>query len=215
VTGAPIKSPKRLSVFAVVACLAVLGGVMFGGVAAAKKKKSKAAVLTRTLNAPIPDRAASSPGINPPWGKLAVPLEVSKKFKGKTVGSLQLSYQTTGATPIAASDISVRLTAPAGRTYNVESNGFSGQSIGPVTFIPNSPVETCHGSSMPPPPPCSDPNSNLNPPYQGVAGEPNLTLFEGLKMRGTWTVTFFDTGHIDTSTLNTVSLTITPQKPAK
>jgi hypothetical protein len=213
-----MNSPKRLSVVAVFACAVVLVVGLSAGVAAAKKKKkNSAAVVTKTLNTPIPDRAAGTPTTNPPYGKVAVPLEIGKKFKGKTVGAVQLTYQTTGVTPDAAFDLMFRLTAPSGLTLEIQGNGFSGQSVGPVTFISDTPVQTCWTFPGDPVvvPPCSDPDQTLAPPYQGVARDFDLPLFEGLKMRGTWTLTAFDTFNSETSVLNMVSLKVIPQKAAK
>jgi hypothetical protein len=204
-------------VLAAVACIALLGVALIGsGVAAAKKKKSKVAVVTVSPNAAIPDQAADTPTTNPPYGQLAVPLVIGKKFKGKSVGDVQLTLQTTGLAADSASSLFFRLTAPNGLTQVVDSNGFSGQSIGPLTLTANSPVRTCNTfGGPPPPPPCADPDATLNPPYQGIAGDSNLAYFRGLKMRGTWTLTAYDGINLDTSVLNLVSLRITPQKAGK
>lgn len=198
---------KRMSVGVIVACLALLGGAIFGGVADAKK--TKVATVSNTTPRPIPDALAGSATTPSTYGKLATPLTVSKKFKGKKVGSVAVTVQTVGATPTAANDLFFKVTAPNGRTIGLDSP-FTGQSIGPVTWLANYPFGACGGSTAPPPPPCDNPDNVLNPPYVGVIGDVSLSLFEGVKMNGTWFVSAYDANNLDTSSLNSVSLKITP-----
>jgi hypothetical protein len=213
-----LTSSKRLSAVAMVAILALLGGALLGGTADAKKKKKKAKscnpVVERAVNLPIPDRAPPAVGTNPPFGKLATTLDVGGKVcKGKTVANVDVTFQTTGTTAQAAGDLFFRLTSPDGRTYDVSGNGFSGQNIGPVTMTAHTSVQTCFGSATPPPPPCSDPDATLNPPYVGTARDADLPLFTGAPVRGTWTFAALDAGNLDTSVLNSVKLTISAQRP--
>ncbi len=206
-----MNSQKRLTVGVAIACIALLGGAIFGGAAVAKKKKkgAKVATVSNTTPRAIPDALPGSATTPATYGKLATPLTVSKKFKKSTVGDVQLTLQTTGATPTAANDLAFKVSAPNGRSVYVGGN-FSGQSLGPVTLTANSPVEICSSSPTPPPPPCDNPDETLNPPYVGTAGDLGLSFFEGLKMKGTWTVAAFDGINNETSTLNLVSLRITP-----
>lgn len=187
--------------------LSVTVGMSAGEAAGAKKKKGKkpsnSVTLTKAVNAPVPDRAATPPGV---FGQLDTVLTVGKKFKGRKVDTVAVTFQTTGAAPGAAADLSFLLTAPNGRTIFVL--GFSGdQSIGPLTLTPNSPVQLCDS----PTPPCVNPMATLNRPFAGTAGNPNLALFAGIKMKGNWTFRVQDTGAIagQTSVLNSVSLQIT------
>lgn len=216
---------KRLSVGAIIAVVALFGSAMIGGTAQAKKKKkSKGATVTKAVNLPIPD-AVGNPG--PPVttvldGKLATSLAVSKKFKG-TVGRVAVTFQTTGLAAGAAGDLFGRLIAPDGTTVGIFNN-LGGQSIGPLTIQSNSSALICSfdpATTVPPPPPCLNPDQTVNPPYLGTAGDSSLNLFAGVKMKGNWQFVVYDGGYntgiapdtVKTSILNSVSLKITPQKP--
>jgi len=217
-----------------VAVVALFGSAMIGGTAQAKKKKKPATVQNNTPR-PIPDAVFGTTNATPPAttgtvldGSLATPLNVSKKFKG-TVGRVAVTIATTplsGTNP--AADLDFRVTAPDGTTVGLRE-GWNGLSIGPLTIQPNSKFGICSGAVAPataPPPPCSDPDSTVFPPYVGTIGNAGLNLLNGSKMKGTWNVTAFDRGSTDpaapppanvpqTSTLNSVKLVITPQKPVK
>jgi hypothetical protein len=212
-----------------IAVLALFGGVVFGGSVQAKGKKTKKkkpVTVTKAVNAPIPD-AVGNPGPPPVKtldGKLAVPLTVSKKFKG-TVSRVAVTFQTTGLAAGASGDLDADLIAPDGTRVGVfTSGGLSGQSIGPLTFQANSPVLVCDfdpATTTPPPPPCADPDATLNPPYVGIAGNTGLNLFEGVKGKGNWQFVIYDRGYntgiapdtVKTSILNSVSLKLTAQVP--
>lgn len=199
-----------MSVGAVVACIALLGCALFAGTADAKKKKKSkpatCAVTAQATGGAIPDRP---PG-NSFFGFLNVPVAVNNNAcKSSTVTNVDLTYQTTGATAVAAADIFVRLQAPDGRTYEISGNGFSGQNVGPVTFTQHTRIQTCPGAAVPPPPPCSDPDAALNAPFLGTARDTDLGLYFGAPVNGNWLVTFYDTGNVDTSIANLVRLAIT------
>jgi hypothetical protein len=216
-----MKPGKRMTIGVTVACVALLGGAIFGGVADAKKKKKKnsgTATVSKTLNQGIPDRVPFTPTTNPPAGTLLVPLSVSKKFKGKTVANVDVTFQTTGQQPDSASDLEFFLSAPSGDTYEIDGNGFGGQSIGPVTMSSHTATQTCgYNPAAPPPysPVCSGPTPFLNPPFVGVARDTDLPNYRGLPMMGTWTFWALDVDDPDTSILNSVKLVITAQKPIK
>jgi hypothetical protein len=200
-----------MSVGAIVACIALLGGVLFAGAADAKKKKKKAkpaacAVTAQATGGSIPDRP---PGTSF-FGFLNVPIAVNNAAcASSTVTNVDLTYQTTGATAIAAGDLFFRLQAPDGRTYAINGNGFSGQNIGPVTFTQRTRIQTCVGAAAPPPPPCTDPDQALNPPYQGTARDEDLANYYGAPVNGTWTLTAYDAFNGDTSILNLARVAIT------
>ena len=215
-----MKNQKRLTAVAFFAVFALLGGVIFGGTAVAKKKKKggKPVTVTKSVNAPIPDAVGNgvSKTLN---GKLAETLTVSKKFKG-TVGNTAITFQTTGLAAGAAGDLDFKLTAPDGT--HIELGGFAGQSVGPLTLMSNAAADVCSfdpATTVPPPPPCVDPDATVNPPYVGIAGDASLNLFNGVKGKGNWTFTVEDAGYAVppatalTSILNTVTLKLTAQKP--
>jgi hypothetical protein len=195
------------------AALALLGGVVLGGVADAAKKKGKkggAAVnLTKTVNLGVPD-AVMGPPQRP--GQLRSTITVGKKFKGKSVGAVTVTYQTTGDDPNSVSGLFFSLIAPNGRTVNVgPAGGLGGQSIGPLTVTADSEVLTCAAVT----PPCSDPAATLNRPFAGTAGNPDLALFRGAPMRGNWTLLVADASIGRTSILNFWAMSMIGAKPVK
>jgi hypothetical protein len=197
---------SRLVVFGVLAVvLSVTVGLVSGGVADAKKKKKKSANLVTVSNTTpraIPDRPA---GANTQWGRLDTPLTVGKKFKGKTVGALELTFQTTGDSTNSGGQLEIDITAPNGYRLPGDwwDNSIGGQSIGPLTITPNSPVRTCDDPS----PPCAqDPFQTLDRPFAGTVGDNTFQWFRGLPMKGTWTVTALDEVTGQTSVLNQASL---------
>ena len=189
-----------------VLCVAL--AVIAGPAAAAKKKKKipKSVTVSNNVARSIPDRN-NGPPIR--WGVLETNLNVGKKFKGQTVKKVEVTFQTTGDAANAANDLDFYVTAPNGRTMGLywETPLLSGQSIGPLTLTPDSPVRICNSAT----PPCADPFSTLNRPYAGTAGEPFLALFQGVPMRGTWKFIVTDDGLNDLSVLNRVTLKITRQ----
>jgi hypothetical protein len=189
-----------------VLALSVTVGLVSGSVADAKKKKKKNAnVVTVSNNTPraVPDRPA---GPNTQFGRLDTNLTVGKKFKGRSVGSLELTFQTTGDSPNSANDLEFDIIAPNGYRlpWNWTDNSFSGQNIGPLTITPNSPFRTCTD-----PNPCSNPFSTLHEPYAGTVGDNTFQWFRGLPMKGTWQVVFFDDASGKNYVVNSVRLKIT------
>jgi hypothetical protein len=188
--------------------LSVTVGFVSGSAAEAKKKKKKSANVANVVNTTprtIPDRAAG-PGTT--WGRLDTSFNVGKKFNGKKVGELALTFQTTGDSATASNDLEVAITAPNGYRLPGDwwDNSISGvQSVGPLTITTNSPFLTCNTAT----PPCADPFEVVNRPYAGTVGEPVFSWLRGLPMRGTWTVTVTDDTNGKVSTLNQVGLKIT------
>ena len=198
---------SRLALMGVLAlAISVTVGLVAGSVAEAKKKKKSSNVAQVSNNVPrtIPDRV---PGAGNPYGRLDTTFNVGKKFKGRSVGSLELTFQTTGDAANAAGDLQVDVIAPNGYRLpgNWWDNSIGGQNIGPLTITPNSPVRTCDTAT----PPCSDPFQTLNRPFAGTVGDNTFQWFRGLPMRGTWTVVVTDQSATKTSVLNSVALKIT------
>jgi hypothetical protein len=187
--------------------LSVTVGLVSGSVADAKKKKKKTANVASVSNATpraIPDATPGAAGVD---GRLDTVLTVGKKFKGRTVGTLELTFQTTGDVVNAANDIRIDITAPNGYRLpgNWWDNSIGGQSIGPLTITPNSPLRTCNSAT----PPCDDPFLTLNRPFAGTVGDNTFAWFRGLPMRGDWTITALDETNTKTSILNSVALKLT------
>lgn len=177
--------------------------------AGAAKKKGKGQSRTATIGAvvetAIPDRS-----VDGPFGTVAVTMPIGKRFRGARVADVRVSFQTTGAAANSAQDLFFSLTAPNGRTLflfpdTARPDGFyAGQSIGPLTLTSSSRQGLCTLLT----PPCDDPFAVLNRPYAGLAGQIALALFEGTKMRGSWTFTAADDDVGGVSTLNSVFVRI-------
>ena len=208
------RTRRRLATALVLALALAAGGP---GVAdAAKKKKKGGSVFSKqvTVNAPIPDRG--------PGQSVAVPvvstITVPKAFKGKVVKDLNVTNLqetgTAGALPLP--QISASLTAPNGRTVTLHE-GIGYTALGPLTIDDDTFISICFFVA---PAVCADPTQGLYAPFAGTANmvhnvnggfPPNgpLASFDGLKMKGTWTLTVSDGTNNQTSTLNQWGLRIT------
>jgi hypothetical protein len=198
-------------------CVAV--GIAAGDSAAKKKKHKAASVFSASVspNAAIPDE--------PPGDGHEIPvvstITVGKKFKGKTVGDLNLTgFKTTGGSANAAGDLSISLSAPNGRTVFVEATALGGQSIGPMTFDDDTPTSICDSATLT----CSDPDATLIRPFVGTANllglasgdTGQLSNFNGSPMRGAWTFRIWDNNNnSNTSTLDSWGLLLTAERPVK
>jgi len=193
--------------------LALCLGVGFSaGDVAAKKKKSKASVFAGSVspNLAVPEVAGPEPIVT---SALTVP----KKFKGKTVGDLNITgLKTTGTGPTSADGLDLMLVGPGGRSVLFDSGATGGQSIGPVTFDDDTPTSFCDD------PPCSDPDATLQRPFAGTTNLANtfggdtgpLSAFNGTPMRGTWTLYAWDNdSDTNTNVINTWGLRIAAAKP--
>jgi subtilisin-like proprotein convertase family protein len=180
-------------------------------------KKTKRFRASEAVNASIPDDAAFGPS-TPVTSQIKVP----KKFKGKVIEDLNVTgIQTTGLAPAAANDLVLKLTAPSGRT-NVLFRfvGGGSASIGPLTLDDDTLISLCGDNPV-----CTDdPLRSLGPPYVGTANKfflrdqstGPLSTFDGVKIRGTWTLTAFDTGSPgETSILNGWGLDVRLAKPVE
>jgi hypothetical protein len=200
------------------ALLGALALILVAGPSAADAKKKGASKFERvqTVNLSIPDSPAAGAPI-PVTSEIKVP----KRFKGERVGDLNiLNIQTTGLASGAADDLFFKLVAPNGRMvepiYNDES-GIGDVSIGPLTLDDDTRTSICDS----PTPTCTDPDATLLRPFAGTAnllgmgpgGTGPLSAFDGVRMRGTWTLWVFDDNPGATNTLNTWGLEIKRQKP--
>jgi hypothetical protein len=205
--------PKRLSAAAAIAVIALLAGVGLGGVSQAKKHggggKKGVAIKSKTVNAAIPDRA-TGPGVQQ-WGTLRSVIELPKKYKGLTVGDVNVTLQTVGSAPDSAPQMVGRLTAPNGDTTTLFLD-LAGQNVGPLTLDDESRLTLCHEFTLP----CADPDAIINPPYVGKAAPDGwLGDLNGGKMRGDWTLSMFVTDGAPTGVTNTLvswKLTVTAAK---
>jgi hypothetical protein len=197
---------RPAAVTALVLALVLTAGLVVSQGAAAKKKKGgvKPAVVQGSVGA-IPNGPAST-DVNPvPFLGTAT---VGKKFKGKTVGDVDVTISLTGAADPANNqcgslcDITVRLIPPNGALTPVLFGGafvgsVSGNLVSNLTLSDQTPIQTCGGLNLPPlappPPPCANPYATLGPPYTGTAqpGSP-LNFVNGSAVKGTWTLQAFD-----------------------
>jgi hypothetical protein len=183
---------------------------LVGGADAAKKKKKKgkSAVSIQKLNVPIADRAAGAPlaAVTP------VTFAVPKKFGKKVVGNVNLTLQVTGSGADYLNELEARLMAPSGRAINLNvpnSVLAPNQAFGPTFYTADSPFGPCFS----PTPPCEDPDDNLGPPFAGPIGTNDLALFNGLKMKGTWTLKLLDLNNTLTGVVNLAKLEVRAAKP--
>jgi hypothetical protein len=199
------------------AVMVAAAALLWAGPAAAKGGKSRTFERSLTPNLAIPD---ASPGGF--FGIARSQINVPKKFKGKVVSDVNVTgIQTTGSGADAAEDNWLVLGAPNGRTL-IMTFGLTGQNVGPLTLDDDTSTSLC--TSPTPTPECSlqDPES-LGQPFAGTAnlafrgnGTGSLAYFNGLKMRGTWTLTVVDDNDDNvTSVLNAWGLKIKAAKPVK
>jgi hypothetical protein len=205
---------RRVAVIVLVLCLALALGA---GAASAKKKKSKPSVFTASAapNLVVPDQ----PGGTARDIIVTSTLTAGKKFKGKTVGDLNITgLQTTGSGPNAAGSLDLMLVGPGGRSVLFDAGALGGQSIGPVTFDDDTPTSYCDD------PPCSDPDATLQRPFVGTTNLANtfggdtgpLAAFNGTPMRGIWTLYAWDSSNDGrTNVINAWGLRIAAAKPVK
>jgi subtilisin-like proprotein convertase family protein len=213
----PASSHRRLRFAAVIAlALCTALAMTLTGVAEAKKKKAGPSVLQQSVpvNAAIPDAPAS--GQSTPINST---ITVGKKFKGKVVGDVNVTLQTTGSANGALADLTFRLIAPDGRSLRLNKSGrLGGASIGPLTLDDDSLVSLCY-----PGPSCTYASETLNPPYVGTAnlqflgtgGPGPLSFLNGAPMRGTWTFQVWDDSNGLTSVLNGWGLRVTAARQVK
>jgi hypothetical protein len=209
-------SRRWLRLLAVLGLAVCIGAGFAVGDASAKKKKHKtASVFAATVspNLAVPDR--------PPAGHELIAsstLTVGKKFKGKTVGDLNVTgIRTTGDTASSAGHLNMMLVAPNGRAVLVDDQALGGQSIGPLTFDDDTATSICDSTT----PVCSDPDATLLRPFAGTANLANtfggdtgpLSVFNGVPMKGTWTFLIWDAQVSQTSVLNGWGLQITAARP--
>jgi hypothetical protein len=190
-----MKRNRRTAIAAAVLAALLAAGTI-GGAADAQKRKKRggggAARAAKKVNKPIPNPLTNGTS-KIRDGVIAVPLKIKR---AGAVGKVAVTVQTSGLSAGAAADLDARVTAPDGTTVALFAN-LAGQSIGPLTLVPNSPRTVCSfdpADTTPPPPPCTDPDATLNPPYLGRAGNAELNLLRGVPMRGKWTVSVYDRG---------------------
>lgn len=183
---------------------------------AAKKKAKKApssVAITKAVNAPVPQDVAGAQSI-----PVRSTIEIGKGFKGRVVGDLDVTrITTTGSGANAADDLVLKLTGPNGRTVRL-TDGRGDVSLGPWTLDDETRTSICDF----PTPTCPDPDADLTLPFAGTsnllgtsggAGGP-LSVFDGLPMRGKWTLTVYDdSGATTTNTFVSWGLKVTAAKP--
>jgi hypothetical protein len=199
-------------------CLAV---GLAAGDAAAKKKKKKASVFAASIspNQALPERASGSGHQDV---MLTSAITVPKKFKGKTVGDVNVTgIRTTGDGPTSADGVNLMLVSPAGTAVLLDAGGLDGQNIGPLTLDDDTPTEICDDNA----PTCSDPDATLIQPFAGTANLTDLfsgdtgplVAFNGSPMRGVWTMYAWDSNNSGNSgnVFNSWGLHIKAAKPVK
>ena len=204
---------SRLWLIALLLLALCMVGALAAGPAVAKKKKSKASVFAGSVspNLAVPEVASGPEPI------VTSALTVPKKFKGKSVGDLNITgVQTTGTGSTSANGLDLMLVGPGGRSVLFDAGAMGGQSIGPVTFDDDTQTSFCDD------PPCSDPDATLLRPFVGTTnlaftfgGDTGpLSVLNGTPMRGTWSLYAWDNDSDgDTNVINTWGLRISAAKP--
>jgi hypothetical protein len=197
-----------LGAFALV--LSVTVGLVSGGVADAKKKTKRSFTVSTSTPAIVP--GAPGPGVA--VAKIPIDTLGKKVGKGKVV-SLNGVNVTTSFSGSAgfADNVAADLIGPGGRSAglinpvpNNVGGGNNETTSGPLTETPNSASGVCVPDTPAPPPPCSDPDNNLGPPYVGTVGNEGLLNFSGSGATGTWFLKVFNSG-ADPVTVNSVNVT--------
>ena len=179
---------KKLGVGVIVACVALLGGVLLGGTAVAKKKKNSNTANVSAAARPIVQATGAGPATR--FGVTPVSFKVGKKFKGKKVDADGVILTFSLAGPAGSlDDYELFLSNPKGRTVGLTSPGDpASTTIGPLTETANSPFLACTA------PPCGNPfRTVVGPAYVGTIGDVSLASFTGTSMKGTWVLNIIDT----------------------
>jgi hypothetical protein len=196
---------RRLALAALTATLAACLAIA-APVAAAKKKGGGTLNVTRTLNAPIPDRASNTG----PVGVFSTTIDVGKQFKGRKIRDVNVTVQTAGTSPYdptnfgPVNNLTAKLFAPNGAHTTlfgfllaalIPGGSAPNQNLGPLTLDDESPLSL--GSFAP------HNATEIYAPWAGTAmpiGKP-LAVMDGGPARGTWTLTITDRGNGQTSNL--------------
>jgi subtilisin-like proprotein convertase family protein len=187
--------------------LSVTVGISVNAEAKKKKKAPKVVKFTETkqVNALVPDALAVAPNT---WGRLKSSITVPDTFRKRFIGDVNITVETTGGVAGAAGDLIFRLTSPTGRTVQLVGN-IGDQSIGPFKMDDDTATTICNAAT----PPCADPDAILNRPFAGTA-QPfgQLSSFDGVRMKGNWTLAVLDDTATKTSTLKAWTLDVKSQK---
>jgi hypothetical protein len=193
----------RLRIMLVLA--AVLAMMGSAGDALAKKKVRTVSVTT-SPNATVPGPSGPNPGV------LVSTANLGGKAKGRKIRDVNVTIQTTGSVPLAASNILGKLTSPGGANTFIFA-ALQSQNAGPLTLDDESKFIL---STSPP--------SNdllLGPPYIGTAqpgftgsGRP-LAVMDGDRAKGAWTLTLLTIGGGANNVLNSWTLTVRAGLPFK
>jgi len=201
----------RLGLLGLTVAAVAVGGAIPGTAAAKKKGKvGGTANVSMPVNAGIPDATVNTDGL------LASTITIGgKKFKGTRVRDVNVTVQTTGASPDSAEDLDARLTAPNGATSWLFA-GLSGSSIGPLTLDDQS-VNFLVTDVVAP--------NSLGPPYAGIAQPDCVSMRGGCPLAamndgpasGVWTLRVYDRSNNPgvTSVLNNWRLVVQAGKPYK
>jgi hypothetical protein len=206
------RTRSRLAVVGALAlalCLAM--GLVSGSAADAKKKKSKRSF---TVSTTTPAVVPGAPGPGETVMKIPIGTVGKKIGKGKVVSLNGVSVTTTfSGSPGFADGVTAVLQGPSGRqgglinpVPNLSGPNNNETSSGPLTETPNSATGVCVPDNSPPPPPCSDPDNTVGPPYIGTIGNEALLNFSGSAVVGTFFLKVFN-ANAEPITVNAVAVT--------
>ena len=207
-----MKSRKsRLALVGVLAlAISVTAGLVSGSVADAKKKKGGRSF---TVSKTVPTPVAGAPGPGAVVVKIPLGTVGGKATKGKVIGLNGINVTSTfSGVPGFADTVGASIIGPGGRQSGLfnplpNNDGPNTETVsGPLTETPNSSFATCVPDTPAPPPPCSDPDAIVGPPYIGTVGNEGLLNFSGSGPRGLWFIKVANFG-ADPIVVNTVTVT--------
>jgi Proprotein convertase P-domain len=198
-----LNNHTRLAAAGILALAITIAAGMGTSPGAKTKKPKKTAVSfasTKLVGATIPD-----PGLTAgPSVPVRSSITLGKKFRNRVVTDVNVMFQSTGTLAGAASDLTFKLSAPNGRT-NLLVQEIGDVSIGPLTLDEDNRTSICDSATAT----CRDPDATLLQPFAGRAntlgtgpGVRPLSNFNGVPMKGDWTITVFDSVNTKSSTFN-------------
>ena len=196
-----------LAALALIACLALAIPAAAAKKKGGKKKGGGPVNITKTVNAPIPDKGPgpAGTGLETP---LSSTIDVGKQAKGLKIDDVNVTLQTLGTSGVSPGDNLVAiLRAPNGANtflFNLldGSPGTPNLSIGPLTLDDEAPLILGIGT----------PNNSFSlfVPWLGSAIPDGVGLWvmDNGPVRGTWTLDVFDDVTGETNNLVSWSLNV-------
>lgn len=208
------KKRTRFALIGVLSLALCLTVGLLGGAAEAKKGKSKGA-RTFTVAKTTPTAVPLANAVTGQSGVVKVPIGTvgGKRLKGKVISFNGITVTTSSSGGAGyGQNMFVNVAAPNGRGSGLNAPAFDEvvTAQGPTIESANSQGGFCvpdYAPAVPPPPPCTDPDVTLGPPYAGTIQNGGLATFGGISPNGSWIVKVFNGSTTVPVTLNSISVT--------